>query len=224
MKHSRTIAYLAAFAVLALAGACFMVSPEVLKPEEEASEPAPPSVTTKPPPVVSEEEERRNAQENRRRAHLNVIKLAIDRSKPPEIRITQRPIQASTSKYAFDRNIAGKYYITKQGVLLCEEGPCNIEWTVKFIYTDESGKSDAFLITSRETVFAGMGPTGTSRHKMDWCINGDCNALKELQADELRKEAYHERYALFLAKNALIIRRSDLMKEVLDAGRKLADY
>ena len=224
MTFSRMIAYAAATAVLALSAACFRGAPEVPEQLTETGTPAADPATTPLAPAGSEAEARRNTQEIRRRTHLNVVRLAIDRTRQPEIRIAQRPSSSAVSRYAFERKVAGTYYVTKQGVLLCEEGPCTIEWTVKFLYTDESGKVDAFLLQGRDTIFGGMGPTGTSKSRMDWCLNGDCQEVKDMRPDDARKEAIHDRYALFLTKNSMIIRRVDIMKEVLDAGRKLSDY
>jgi len=231
MVFSRMVVYSAAAVVLAFAGGCFPVSPETLDPQdkedERTSAPLSEPLKERTPSTADKgvkDVVRRNGQELSRKTYLTVIKLSIDLSQLPDLRILKKSNHPTISRYASDRTVTGRYYFTKQGVLLCEEGPCIIDWMVKFHYTDEGGKSEAFLFQSRETVFAGMGPTGTSTRRVDWCLNGDCRELKEFRTDEAKGDAVRGRYTLSFTRTSTVIRRSDIMKEVLDAGRKLSDY
>jgi hypothetical protein len=172
----------------------------------------------------SAEAEKKDPVEEYRRTHLNVIKLAVDILPEPRIKIAAKKHAATISKYSEERNITGDYFLTKQGVLLCETGPCNFGWTVKFTYTDEAGRQDAFLLQCNATVYGGMTLSGTSKSKLDWCINGDCHFSRDLCHNDVKTQIDHGRYTLQLAGHSLIVRRSDIAKEVTDAGRKLADY
>lgn len=176
MLYSRIAAYSTAVVVLAIAGGCFFVSPETLEPQDEQEVRRSAPLTERAPSTTDEEGALRNAQELRRKAHLTVIRLTIDLSQLPDIGILKKSSHSTISRYVNDKTVTGRYYVTKQGVLLCEEGPCVIDWMVKFHYTDEGGKIDAFLLQSRETVFAGMGPQGNERAQggvvPEWGLQG----------------------------------------------------
>jgi hypothetical protein len=51
------------------------------------------------------------------------------------------------SRYAEKKNQTGTYSRTQYNVLLCEASPCEQRWPASFVYTDEAGKSDAFVLT-----------------------------------------------------------------------------
>jgi hypothetical protein len=153
-----------------------------------------------------------------------VIKLVVDVLPEPRIKIAVKKHPSTISKYNEEREITGDYYLTKQGVLLCELGPCTFSWTVKFTYTDESGKPDALMLQCSATVFGGMTPSGTGKSKLDWCINGDCHFSRDLCHGDVKTQIDRGRYTLYLAGPSLIVRRADIAKEVVDGGRKLTDY
>ncbi len=107
--------------------------------------------------------------------------------------------------------------------MLCDAGPCDLMWSVSFIYNDETGKSDALLLNWKETVFNGITPAGTSKRELECCLNGQCSEAQSSEADT-DKELEVGRYRLSWMKGKVAVRRSDIMKEVLDAGRSLDDY
>jgi len=219
MKRTPCVAVLI---LLSLAAGCFLVAPDTESPGT-GGEPAasPPPAEEKQPGAGAE---RRDPVEEHRRTYLNVIKLVVDVLPDPRIRITAKKHPATISKYSEEREIAGDYYLTKQGVLLCELGPCTFAWTVKFIYTDESGRPDAFMLQCSATVFGGMAPGGTGKSRLDWCINGDCKYYRDLCHSEAKTQLDRGRYTLYLAGPSVIARRADIAKEVADAGRKVTDY
>lgn len=211
--------------LLSFATGCFLVTvePETEEPGAAASAPAP-QPEPEPAQPSPAEAARRNAEEERRRTHLNVIRFAVDLTPEPRIRITERKHPSTISKYGEQQEINGSYYVTKQGVLLCDSGPCAYEWTVRFTYTDEAGRPDAFLLQCHATVFGGMTPSGTRRSKLDWCINGDCEYFKDLCHDGAKGQLTRGRYTFSATKTAFTVHRADIAREILDAGRKLKDY
>ena len=174
-----------------------------------------------PPPKKAE---LKNPVEERRNNHLNVMRITYEVTDSQDVKITPASNATVISKYSSNKNRSGKYYHTKQGVLLCDSGPCEINWSAKFAYTDENGKEDALLLKWKETVFNGITPAGTSKQELECCLNGQCWKMQEDSKTETQEFSIGERYRLAWNKSSLIIRRSDIMKEVLDAGRSLSDY
>ena len=167
--------------------------------------------------------ERKNPVEERRKTHLTVVRLDYDVTDTPDVRIEHAATHA-VSRYTEKKNHAGKYYKTKQGILLCDVGPCELTWSVSFVYTDETGKADAVLLNWKETVFNGITPTGTSKQELELCLNGQCSKMQSAPASDAAQDYEVGRYRLSLAKTSVAMRRTDVMKEILDAGRSLADY
>ena len=168
--------------------------------------------------------EQKNPVEERRKSHLNVMKIKYGVTDSQEIKFDHAGDQHVISKFSVKKNSAGKYYRTKQGVLLCDTGPCEITWSATFIYTDEAGKSDALLMNWKETVFNGITPAGTSRQDLECCLNGQCWKLQENTKTEETQEFEVGRFRLVWNTSSIVLRRSDIMQEVINAGRSLNDY
>lgn len=168
--------------------------------------------------------EQKNPVEERRKVHLNVMQYNYAVTSVPDIKVGHKANRHVISKYSFTKNRTGKYYRTKQGGLLCDKGPCELNWTSSFIYKDEQGGTDAFLLKWKDTVFNGITPTGTSRRDLQCCLNGRCWKMEDKTESDDAREYAIGRYRLIWSKTSLLIRRSDIMKEVLDAGRSLTDY
>jgi len=182
---------------------------EVRKPE-----------TKKPEPKKAET---KNSKEAFHNLHLNIIKVYPE-TDVPELHVTSKVNPQVITKYAETKDQSGKYYRTKQGMLLCETGPCKKEWSSTFVYTDEAGKSDAFLVRWREITFNGMTPTGTSKRELEVCLNGACQKREDNSAADTVHEMNIDRYSLGWTKSLIVIRRADVLKQLQDAGGDVANY
>lgn len=178
-----------------------------------------------PKRVESKKVEPKNPKESFRELHLNIIKVQIE-ADTPDIHVSGKVDPQVISKYSVKKEQSGKYYQTKQGILLCEAGPCQKEWSSTFQYTDETGKSDSFLVRWREIVFNGITPTGTSKRELEWCLNGACRKLEDAGApdSDTALELVMDRYVLGWTRSLIIIRRADVMKEIVNAGGDVTSY
>lgn len=167
--------------------------------------------------------ETKNPKEAFRDLHLNIIKIYPE-VEVPVLRVTSKVNPQVITKYSETKDQSGKYYRTKQGMLLCEAGPCQKVWSSSFMYTDETGKSDAFLVRWREIIFNGITPTGTSKRELEVCLNGVCQKREDKSASDTARELSMDRYSLGWTKSLIVIRRADVMKELLEAGGDAADY
>jgi hypothetical protein len=165
----------------------------------------------------------KNAKEAFRELHLNIIKVNPE-AEAPELHVTSKHNPQVITKFSETKNQSGKYYRTKQGMLLCEAGPCQKEWSATFSYTDETGKSDSFLVKWREIVFNGMTPAGTSKRELEVCLNGACQKREDNSAADTVRELTMDRYSLGWTKSQIVIRRADVMKEILESGGDVANY
>ena len=190
---------------------------EKKKPEQVKQE------KPKQPPVELKRAEQTTPQEERRRTHLNVMRIEYEVTDAQEIQVDHEAPPV-ISKYVIKRNKAGKYYRTKQGIVLCDAGPCELAWAASFIYTDEAGKADALLLNWEETVFNGITPAGTSKRELECCLNGKCWKMQDNNATDTKQEYAIGRYTLSWTKTSVLIRRTDIMQEITAAGRSLADY
>jgi hypothetical protein len=201
---------------------------EVEKPEPEKKkkpEPIKHEKPKKPAPVVEvKREEPKDPQEERRKLHLTTMKIFFEITPSQEIHVDHKASQTTISKYTENKTLVGRYYRTKQNVLLCDAGPCEMSWTVSFLYADEAGKSDAFLLTWKEIVFNGITPVGTSKRVLEWCLDGVCRKLEDTSTADTEQELEMERYKLSWTKTAVTIRRTDIMKEIVAAGKSFSDY
>jgi hypothetical protein len=201
---------------------------EVEKPEPEKKkkpEPVKHEKPKKPAPVVEvKREELKDPQEERRKLHLTTMKIFFEITPSQEIHVDHKASQTTISKYTENKTLIGRYYRTKQNVLLCDAGPCEMSWTVSFLYADEAGKSDAFLLTWKEIVFNGITPVGTSKRVLEWCLDGVCRKLEDTSTADTEQELEMERYKLSWTKTAVTIRRTDIMKEIVAAGKSFSDY
>jgi hypothetical protein len=164
----------------------------------------------------------KSAEEDLRDLHLNIIRVDFEDSGPSDIKITPKTNGKIITNFNDSKSIGGKLYRSKQNFLLCEVGPCYRDWTGRFFYIDEAGKRDAFLIRYKENVFTGVTPQGTSKLEMDICLNGDCKRVAYRTDGAVQSN--FDRYVLSWSKNAFIIRRADIVKEITDAGGKLPDF
>lgn len=199
--------------------------------KEAAKAPEPVAEKKKPEPVKSRKQapepkkvEQKNPAEERRKAHLNVMRIDYDISGTQQIKLEHAANQKVISKYTARKNSVGKYYRTKQGMLLCDAGPCELTWNISFIYSDETNQNDALLLKWKETVFNGITPDGTSKQDLECCLNGQCWKMQDKNKSDTGQEFEIGRYRLLWTKTSVTVRRSDIMKEILDAGRSLTDY
>jgi hypothetical protein len=184
-------------------------APEIKKPEGKKPEP--------------KKAEAKNSKEAFHNLHLNIIKIYPE-TDVPELHVTSKVNPQVITKYVEKKDQSGKYYRTKQGMLLCEAGPCQKVWSSTFVYTDEAGKADAFLVRWREITFNGMTPTGTSKRELEVCLNGACQKREDNSAVDMVHELTIDRYSLGWTKSLVVIRRADVMKEILEAGGDVANY
>ncbi|OGW33538.1 MAG: hypothetical protein A2X58_07905 [Nitrospirae bacterium GWC2_56_14] len=167
--------------------------------------------------------EAKNPKEAFRDLHLNVIKIYPE-SEVPELHVTSKVNKQVITKYAETKDQSGKYYRTKQGMLLCEVGLCKKEWSATFVYTDEAGKSDSFLVRWREIIFNGITPTGTSKRELEVCLNGACQKREDNSASDTVHELTLDRYSLGWTRSLIAIRRADVMKELQESGGDVENY
>ena len=201
---------------------------EVEKPEPEKKkkpEPIKHEKPKKPAPVVeAKREEPKDPQAERRKLHLTPMKILFEITPSQEVRIDHRANQATISKYTENKTLIGRYYRTKQNVLLCDAGPCEMGWSVSFLYASEAGKSDAFLLSWKEIVFNGITPIGTSKRVLEWCLDGICRKLEDTSTVDTEQNLEMETYKLIWTKTSVTIRRTDIMNEIAAAGKSLSDY
>lgn len=192
------------------------------KPKQEKPKQEKPK---KPVPVdIVKREEPKDPQEERRKLHLTTMQIYFEINPSQEIHIFHKANQAVISKYTENKTLTGRYYRTKQNVLLCDAGPCEMGWSATFLYMDEAGKSDAFLLNWKEIVFNGITPAGTSKRVLEWCLGGVCRKLEDTGAADTEREEEMGRYKLKWTKTSVIIRRADVMIESVAAGKSLFDY
>jgi hypothetical protein len=200
-----------------------VVLKQPVKVEVEKKKPAPLHRGTPEQPLAQPKKAEKNHQEDRLRTHLNVMRLDYEVTASPDIHVSHTTASVIT-KYTMRKFKTGSYHRTKQGVLLCDDGPCGLTWTASFIYTDDIGKADALLLKWKETVFNGISPTGTSKRELECCLNGKCSKMEDNTATDVEQEYEVGRYHLYWTKTSVLIRRSDIMQEITSAGRSLADY
>ncbi len=197
--------------------------PEPVKPKKvEPVKHGKPKKTA--PIVVAKREEPKDPQEERRKLHLTTMRIFFEIKPSQELRIDHKANQTVIGKYKESTMLTGRYYRTKQNVLLCDAGPCETGWTVSFLYSDEAGKNDAFLVSWKEIVFNGITPAGTSKRVLEWCLDGICNKVEDTSSTETEQVQDMGRYRLTWTKASVIIRRTDIMNEIAAAGKSLSDY
>ncbi|HUI68796.1 MAG TPA: PEGA domain-containing protein [Nitrospirota bacterium] len=193
--------------------------------KKKTAEPVRQEKPKKRAPVVEvKREEPKDPQEERRKLHLTPMQIHFEITPSQEIQIGHKANQALISKYTENKTLTGRYYRTKQNVLLCDAGPCEMGWSATFLYTDEAGKSDAFLLNWKEIVFNGITPAGTCKRVLEWCLDGACRKLEDTSAADTEQEQEMGRYKLRWTKTSVNIRRADVMNEIVAAGKSLSDY
>lgn len=164
----------------------------------------------KPPLVEQKKVEVKAPEENPRDLHRTIMKIYFDDLGSESVRVQHAANPKVISKYLEKKNKSGKYYRTKQGVPLCDKGPCEHTWSVSFTYTDESKKDDSFVLVWKELVFTGVTPEGTSKRTLEWCLNGICKRLTDTDISDKMQHDQADRYRLHWSKFELSISRTDV--------------
>ncbi len=203
---------------------------EKVEPEKKpkVEPPAPKPEKPKKPVVAAVEpkkEPKKSPVEERRELHLNLVKIFFEDIDSQEVRINHKINPKVISRFAEKKHESGTYYRTKQNVLLCNSGPCEQQWATSFVYTDDAGKTDTIGLTWKQTVFNGMTPTGTSKRELLYCLNGACKTIEDTAVSNGAPiEADSGRYHLTWSKAALVIRRADIIREIVDSGGSVEAY
>jgi hypothetical protein len=202
-------------------------APEKIEPEKkpkvETPKPEKPKKpAAEPKKAEAKKEEKKNPVEERRELHLAFMKVYFEDVDSQDVRINHKANPKVISNFSDRKSQTGTYYRTKKNILLCDVGPCEHTWSATFTYTDETGKSDSFGLNWKQTVFNGITPSGTSKRELLVCLNGSCKTLEDAagapQAVDLG------RYHITWSKSSLVIRRSDIMKEVVGSGGAVEAY
>ena len=201
-------------------------APEKVEPEKKPKVEAPPEKPKKPVVVPKKaevkKEEKKNPVEERRELHLAFMKVFFEDVDSQDVRISHKANSKVISKFSDKKSQTGTYYRTKKNILLCDAGPCEQLWSVTFNYNDETGKSDSFGLNWKQTVFNGITPSGTSKRELLACLNGSCKNLEDTAGSPQAAEL--GRYHITWSKSSLVIRRSDIMKEVVESGGAVEAY
>ncbi len=169
------------------------------------------------------EDPQKNAVEDRRSLHLNIIKISFEDKGANQMTVGYETNKKTVSRVFEKKNVTGKLARNKSGMLMCGQGPCVQDWSASFTYSDETGKSDSFVVIWKNTYFEYITPFGLSKSEVDWCLNGICDRQEE-RANLKTQEMFKERFTLTWSKSGLVIRRTDIMKEIIDSGARLSDY
>ena len=177
-------------------------------------------------PVVAMAKPTKSAEEEQRDLYVNIIRADFEEAGGAsfEVKVTPKLNSKIVTNFTDSKNAAGKFFRNKQNTLLCQEGGCYRDWTGRFFYVDDTGKRDAFLIRWKENVFTGVTPSGTSKREMDLCLNGDCKRIPFTAEGDAAVQGNLDRYVLTWTKSAFIVRRADLVKEIIEAGGKVPDF
>jgi len=198
------------------------------KPEKVEVEKKPKIETPKPekkkPVVEVKKEVRKSPEEERRILHLSILKIYYDDIDSQDVKITHKSNPKIISKFTEKKVQSGTYYRTKKDILLCDAGPCDQQWSASFSYTDDTGNVDTFSLTWKQIVFNGITPAGTSKRELLFCLNGACKSMENTSASDTSQAWEVGRYHITWSKTSLVIRRSDLMKEVVAAGGAVEAY
>jgi hypothetical protein len=117
------------------------------------------------------------------------------------------------SRYTEKKKQAGTYVRTQFNVLICEDGPCEQQWSAAFVYTDEMGKSDTFGLIWKQIVFSGITPSGTIKRELNFCLNGKCEKLEDPKGDNALgrpQDADIGRYHIRWTTSSFVITRLDI--------------
>jgi PEGA domain-containing protein len=194
------------------------------EPAKKPKAEAPKHEKPKKPVVEAKKEEKKNPVEERRELHLNIIKVFFEDIAAQEVRISHKVNPKVIGKFTEKKAQNGTYYRTKKNVLLCDRGPCEQQWSASFTYTDEAGKSDTFGLTWKQTVFNGITPSGTSKRILLACVSGACETLEDAASTDKELNRDEGRYHITWTKSSLVIRRSDILKELIDSGGTAEAY
>ncbi len=190
------------------------------KHKAETPKPQPPKKAV----VEAKREEKKNPVEERRATYLNIIKVFFDDIDTDDVRFSYKANPKATNRYQEKKSRTGTYYRTKKDLLLCDKGPCVQQWSASFVYTDEQGANETFSLTWKQTVFNGMTPAGTSKRDLLFCLSGVCQAMEDETPDSAALTAENGRYQATWRKTSLVIRRTDIVKEIIDSGGAVDAY
>jgi hypothetical protein len=150
-------------------------------------------------------------------AHRSVFEAFFEDVNEPQSRISlgirHKADPKVISRYTEKKKQTGTYVRTQFNVLVCEEGPCEQQWSAAFVYTDEVGKSDTFGLTWKQIVFSGITPSGTIKRELNFCLNGKCETLEDPKADTAPgrpQDASFGRYHIRWSTSSLVITRLDV--------------
>jgi hypothetical protein len=138
--------------------------------------------------------------------HRGVFEAFFEDVDEPQSRIslgiTHKEDPKVISRYTEKKNQTGTYVQTQFNVLVCENGPCEQQWSAAFVYTDEMGKNDTLGLTWKQIVFSGITPRGTIKRELNFCVNGKCDKLEDPKGDtafgtpqEVNIGRYHIRWS-----------------------------
>ncbi len=176
------------------------------------------------PVAAVKKEQKKDLVEERRELYLNIIKVFFEDLDSQNVRVSQKINQKVIGKFTEKKNKTGAYYRTKKNILLCDAGPCEEQWSASFQYDDEKGASDSFGLTWKQTVFNGITPAGTSKRELLVCLNSHCKTLEDATSADSPVSGSLGRYRVVWSKSLLVIRRSDIMKEIADSGGLVEAY
>lgn len=149
--------------------------------------------------------------------HRNIFTVFFEDIDEPQSRISlgisHKANPKVISRYTEKKSQTGTYLRTQFNVLVCEEGPCEQQWSSAFVYTDETGKSDTFGLIWKQIVFTAITPSGTIRRELNFCLNGKCEKLEDPKADTAPGTPQDKnigRYHLRWSKSSLVITRLDI--------------
>jgi hypothetical protein len=178
----------------------------------------------KKPAAEAKKEEHKNPEEERRAQYLNVVKVFFEDIDAQVVRIRSTVHPAVITKFTEKKDQTGTYFRTKKDQLLCDAGPCEQHWAATFVYTNEQGEGDTFGLNWKQTVYNGITPGGTSKRELLWCLNRECKHLLDAAVESPAQIADLGAYHLTWTRSSLVIRRSDLIQEIVSAGGTLEAY
>jgi len=197
---------------------------EKIEVEKKPKVEAPKAEKPKKPAAEIKKADHKNPEEERRATHLSILKVYFESIDTQEAHVTHKLNPKVIGNYTENIGQSGTYYRTKKDILLCEAGPCVQQWSSSMSYTDEQGAVDTFSITWKQTVFNGITPAGTSKRELLFCLNKACQNMEDAKTTDNPQAAEVGRYHITWSRSSLVVRRSDIMKEVVAAGGMVEAY
>jgi len=162
-------------------------------------------------PKTEQKAEPKVFEDDSRSMHRTIIKVFFEDIDTDSARVRHAANTKVITRYIEKKNKIGKYFRTKMNILLCDAGgPCEQFWSASFTYTDETGRSDSFVMTWKQIVFSGVTPEGTSKRELEWCLNGACKHIDDADTNDTTHESDADHYHLSWTKSLAIINRTDV--------------